>query len=86
LRNIYCKCHNHRCFHRRIHSIDISPRVEKYLLHMPLSPTEYFRLYISSGNFFDTHFLSVKPFVFFLLTECGITDESYPDRHIPSRI
>ena len=67
LRNIYCKCHNHRCFHRRIHSIDISLRVEKYLLHMPLSPTEYFRLYISSGNFFDTHFLSVKPFVFFFI-------------------
>jgi hypothetical protein len=32
------------------------------------------------------HFFSVKPSVFFLPIECGITDESYADGRIPSRI
>jgi hypothetical protein len=83
LRNIYYKCHNHRCLHKRIHSVDISLRVEKYLLHMPLSPTKYFHWYISSGNFFfDAYFLSVKPLVFFLSTECGIIDGRYANRCI----
>jgi len=80
LRNIYCKCHNHQCLHRQIHSVDISPRDEKYLLHMPLSPMEYFRWYISSRNFFYGYFSSVKPLIFFyrqnveLLTKAILTD------------
>jgi hypothetical protein len=40
LKNIYWKYHNHRRRHRRIYSIVILWRVEKYLLDMPLSPTE----------------------------------------------
>jgi len=55
LQNIYCKCHNHRHIYRRIQSVGISPRVKKYLLHMPQSPTEYFCRYISNENFFLAH-------------------------------
>jgi len=39
LRNIYKKCHKHRCLHRRINFVGILPRFEKYLLDMPQSPT-----------------------------------------------
>jgi hypothetical protein len=39
MKNIYWKCHNHRCLHRWIESIDILPRDEKYLLKMPQSLT-----------------------------------------------
>jgi hypothetical protein len=52
LKNIYWNCHNHRHLHRRIDSVGIIPRVEKYLLDMPLSPTEYICRYISNEIFF----------------------------------
>ena len=38
-RNVYWKCHNHWRLYRQKQSVGILPRVEKYLLHMPSSPT-----------------------------------------------
>jgi hypothetical protein len=89
LKKIYWECHNHRLLHRRIASVGILPIAEKYLLDMLLSPMEYIRRYISSGIFFCTHFLSVKPSAIFFLptelaTEYGITDEMDADGHFPS--
>jgi hypothetical protein len=60
LKNIYFICHRLRRVYRRTYPIDILPRVEKYLLHMPPSPTKYFQWEF----FFCTHFSSVKPSVF----------------------
>ena len=39
LQNIYWICHNHRRPYRQNDFVDISQRVEKYLLNMPHSPT-----------------------------------------------
>jgi hypothetical protein len=36
--NLSCTMHNHRRLYRRIPSIDILPRLAKYLLHIPQSP------------------------------------------------
>jgi hypothetical protein len=70
LQNIYCKCHNHRRLCRRIQSVGISPRVEKYLLHMLQSPTDYFCRYISNENFFfGVHVPSIKSLAFHFFTD-----------------
>jgi hypothetical protein len=46
--------------------------------------TEYFCQHISSGNFFlSAYFPSIKPLVFFLLTEL-VTDVGITDGCIPS--
>jgi hypothetical protein len=55
---------------------------------MPLSPTEYFRWYISRGNVFWRAFFVFKTIDSFFLPievtiECRITDESYADGRIP---
>ena len=91
MKNIYWKCHNNQRLHRRIESVCILPRAEKYLLDMPLSPMEYIHRYISSEILFCAYFSSVKPLVIFflptdLVMECGITDERDADRHFPSVI
>jgi len=65
LRNIYCKCHNHQRLHKWIHSVGISLRVEKCLLHMPLSPKKYFQ----GEFFFVVYFSSLKPSVVFFFTD-----------------
>jgi hypothetical protein len=52
LKKLYWKYHNHRCLCKWIQFIGISPRVEKYLLHIPLLPTRYWCRYISSENLF----------------------------------
>jgi len=69
LQNIYCKCHNHRRLYIWMQSVGISPRVKKYLLHMPQSPTEYFCRYISNENFFWRACSVCKPSAFHFFSD-----------------
>jgi hypothetical protein len=52
---------------------------------MPQSPMKYFCRYIFSANFFLRVFSVCKTIcIFFLPTECRITDECYADGRFPS--
>ena len=77
--NIYCKCHNHRCLHRRIHSVSIY-----FICH-------YHRRNISSWIFFFREFSICKTISEFffptvLVMKWGITEKRHADEDFPLAI
>jgi hypothetical protein len=69
---------------RRNVSIGILQRVEKYLLEMPQSSTSsqmkiFHRYFTESWEIFTANAIIIE-----VTTECGITDERYANRRMPS--